>query len=529
MRKLCAYVILAALFGAAHAAAEAPETAYEPVFAMLEAGLAGDEAVLESDGFNVSIRQCCLYSDAEPQESVGFAYDDLDGDGSEELLIGETEALEPDGFLFEIWTLRDGRPVSLAQGWERNRLFTTWSDGVFGLYREGSNSAYESVWQRGRIEDGGVVWQTLLVNLEKAERWTLDGKKIAKKKAESLLRQWQKDVCHPALTPLAERGENEARLGFTDEKTPRAEGAASYTFRLTPDGPEVDVTIADTGRRNGPGAKRDCVLEVTAAARDGSFSQRFEYAGDELPGQTECMAWFDDMNFDGFRDLVLLTARGVYNEFSVFCLWNPEESRFGPVTVLAPFDPAAGRFGEPAPLELVSYGLQKPAGGRPGRITSFNRDGYAANTTEVFGWESGGREPALLYVYDVYDAGDGRIGDRLYEFMSQGSLLWDQIYPEGWYYAESGGGQDRRAGARAVMDGKTGVKRVSGAGWVNLRERDSKKSASLARLPAGTEVRVLKEDCADGWTLVLWDTGEPQAHWFGSRTVTGYVRHGYLK
>ena len=72
-------------------------------------------------------------------------------------------------------------------------------------------------------------------------------------------------------------------------------------------------------------------------------------------------------------------------------------------------------------------------------------------------------------------------------------------------------------------------KHVAHTDWVNLREWDSKQSTSLAHLDRGTSVQVLKEDCADGWTLVLWDTGEPQEHWFGNRTEIGYIWHSFLE
>jgi hypothetical protein len=38
-------------------------------------------------------------------------------------------------------------------------------------------------------------------------------------------------------------------------------------------------------------------------------------------------------------------------------------------------------------------------------------------------------------------------------------------------------------------------------------------------------VQVLKENCADGWTLVLCDSGEAQE----SKYQIGYIWHEYLK
>ncbi|MBQ8135889.1 MAG: hypothetical protein IJ174_00445 [Clostridia bacterium] len=43
-------------------------------------------------------------------------------------------------------------------------------------------------------------------------------------------------------------------------------------------------------------------------------------------------------------------------------------------------------------------------------------------------------------------------------------------------------------------------------------------------------VQVLKENCADGWTIVQWDTGKPmEGAWFGTKKEIGYIWQSFLE
>lgn len=311
--------------------------------------------------------------------------------------------------------------------------------------------------------------------------------------------------------------------GFVDEQTPKQEGAYCRSFRRA-DGSVLDVAVADTGKRNAPEARWENVLSVSVTARDGSLNQQFEYDSAETPlVEIEIgMAWLDDMNFDGCPDLVLCTAMGAYNEFAVFCLWNPETNCFDPVTACRAFDMEKRTLaGEDTPLELVNYSLD----GAHRQLISYGKNGYAAHVDEFFAWDGAGKTLRLAAVYDVYDADGGKMGERFYDFSAQGEMQWDALYPVDWYYGDTEPFADHAEGAAAWIDGKLLTRRVANTNWVNLRERDSLESVSLAHLDAGTEVQVLKENCADGWTLVLWDSGEAKE----SKYQIGYIWHEYLK
>ena len=68
------------------------------------------------------------YYEGEPLDNVGFGYQDLDNDGSAELIIGAIANAELDPVVFEIWTLVEGEPVMLAQSGSRNRYFLQFSE-----------------------------------------------------------------------------------------------------------------------------------------------------------------------------------------------------------------------------------------------------------------------------------------------------------------------------------------------------------------------------------------------------------------
>ncbi len=85
-------------------------------------------------------------------DRTGYARTDLDGDGSEELLLGwvgnEFWNLD-EGYVFAIYTLADGQPVLAAEGWERS-LYVLGTDG--SLCHCGSSGADRTAWHKYRFD-----------------------------------------------------------------------------------------------------------------------------------------------------------------------------------------------------------------------------------------------------------------------------------------------------------------------------------------------------------------------------------------
>lgn len=289
--------------------------------------------------------------------------------------------------------------------------------------------------------------------------------------------------------------------------------------------PPVTIRITDTGERDEESDRHNLLL-VHVEAQDGSLSQEFTFWSLELPEHEGVV--MDDVNFDGYQDMVLLTALGARNVFQTVALWNREEGRFAPVMQGVAWD-AENRClsQESGQLELCNYVLL------PERraIQSAVADGYAYWTETVYAWE-GDDELAVQSVADVYDAGESLIGETVLLYDAGVTCCWDESYPEKWYYGEEGKGAhgERRSSIREVTQGRAAqepeLMEVANVDWVNLRRQDSKASPSLAKLTAGTTVVKLADGIGtDGGWVRVWLPAASD----GEKGLTGYIWHSYLE
>lgn len=94
-----------------------------------EARLAGDNSWAAQD-----VSEMLFYA-----AHVGYALRDLDGNGTEELIIaGIGYDIPEEPYVFDIYTLENGAPVNVCRSWARSRLFLM-QDGK--IYNEGSGGA----------------------------------------------------------------------------------------------------------------------------------------------------------------------------------------------------------------------------------------------------------------------------------------------------------------------------------------------------------------------------------------------------
>lgn len=215
-------------------------------------------------------------------------------------------------------------------------------------------------------------------------------------------------------------------------------------------GAELTATIHEVGAAEAD-SFREQTLEAVITAADGSLSQIIQY-NTSLSLSVDSAASFamlEDLNFDGYQDLCLLTAAGARNVFHVFALWNAETGRFDPIMENCPWIPDENSFAqESSPLELCCYQLLPETR----RIVSEVADGYRYRSIIVYEWE-GSCDLAEQSVATIFDAGDGMIGERLEMFETQIRFCWRESYPESWYYEQEGAFEERLSSLKAVMLG----------------------------------------------------------------------------
>ena len=210
MKKLCLLLMIAVLCCVSCLAwAENEKTmpeAYKQVLEMVKKGLDGDPDTLENEDFNAVIYMEKEYG----SQKAGWALLDLDEDGEDELLIGHT-ACDPDTdelWLFDIWTIVEGKAQLFDRGWERNRMYLTaeGSKKCYGLYFEGSNSAFETIFEHCLIRGLEKSEQETIICFTDVDKdtvtWTLNDVQIEEEEALKMIVGWKSIICPVEMTAL---------------------------------------------------------------------------------------------------------------------------------------------------------------------------------------------------------------------------------------------------------------------------------------------------------------------------------------
>ena len=99
----------------------------------------------ESAYFENEMSPLAVYygNEGNPLDNVGFTFMDLDGDDTQELIIGAILNAQRDPLVFEIWTLRNDKPVMLAQSGSHNRYYLQYAeeDDLWTVAYEAENGA----------------------------------------------------------------------------------------------------------------------------------------------------------------------------------------------------------------------------------------------------------------------------------------------------------------------------------------------------------------------------------------------------
>ena len=186
--------------------------AYDAVIERYRTALARkDEG--DSVAYQYDISEMILYA-----AHVGYATQDLDGDGTDELIIaGIGYDIPQDTFLFEIFTLQNGAPVSVSRSTVRARLYLM-NDGR--LFLEGSNSAASSCYSVMQYSGGTLRFLNGLYTTDAAGDGSTDyyfttsnqygdpalmagDSAMEEKAAMTFINSWRDAVCLPDLCLIA--------------------------------------------------------------------------------------------------------------------------------------------------------------------------------------------------------------------------------------------------------------------------------------------------------------------------------------
>ena len=222
MRKTTALILTLIMLFTVFAQAE--ETAYENMISMYRQALHDcwgyDE--LAARGLDEDLHEYFLRQDARPVWCV------IQLNGEPVLLMGD--AGDEPGQFRELFSVAGGTVRRAVKGWERNRWYAR-TDGF--LYNEGANSAFESIYQFGRWENGALTDLKTIdyCGDENASAWTLTengvSRSLTETEAWSLIDAWRERIAPLPWTPLSDtrKGVIAAEKGRTAlRSTPDARG-----------------------------------------------------------------------------------------------------------------------------------------------------------------------------------------------------------------------------------------------------------------------------------------------------------------
>ena len=100
-----------------------------------------DSEKLKKENMSSIYWQIAQYDKGSLTDKIGYAYKDLNGDGTDELLIGEISRSSEPSVIYDIYTMKDRKPVHVVSGGERNRYYMLENGMICNDY---SNSAFSS-------------------------------------------------------------------------------------------------------------------------------------------------------------------------------------------------------------------------------------------------------------------------------------------------------------------------------------------------------------------------------------------------
>lgn len=124
----------------------------------------------------------------------GFYLTDLDGDGIDEMLLGENADGAWCGVVYEIYTIKDGKAIKLCEGAARDRYYLCAGNKVFN---EGCGGASNSVHAAYVVDNGELIGEKYVLfdsYYDEENPWFLTDEKLDPKTGTSISREKAQEI-----------------------------------------------------------------------------------------------------------------------------------------------------------------------------------------------------------------------------------------------------------------------------------------------------------------------------------------------
>nr|MCR5108021.1 hypothetical protein [Lachnospiraceae bacterium] len=135
MAALMSFVLIAGTDVSAGVEKSSYEGAYDEVLSVIsDAVKAGSDYDSASEYVSNGLIEKLMYpGDSVLEEDIGYAIEDISGDGVPELIVGCDDDYTDNGkqsYIYSIFSLKNGKPVTVMEGWVRSS-YRWLGDGQF--------------------------------------------------------------------------------------------------------------------------------------------------------------------------------------------------------------------------------------------------------------------------------------------------------------------------------------------------------------------------------------------------------------
>lgn len=283
------YVFISNLWEPEEGRETAVKNIYDGIIAKYAKGISEGWGMGEFEDNNLNylagfLKDRASYGDnRDPLEIAGYCLFDIDGDGIDELFIGENRDPD-DGYrtsIYEVYSIKGGNWIRVLSGGERDRYYLS-SDGTF--YNEGSGSAFNNVLIHYRAEGPYKFLEPIDGMIYDSNYKRPDGGCWFYSEDDF----WNTENAKPVSEKEYNDYYKKAEDSYVD---------ISYTpFATVETGGSETVKSADADSRGGKGYTEDQLIEMALDYYEKKYDYRPGYADiDNRNGDIVTIWLFDDM------------------------------------------------------------------------------------------------------------------------------------------------------------------------------------------------------------------------------------------